>query len=144
MKPSLRIVFQICLGVSIVFAATGFFRMIQPKHPPVITPKSIGGNYQYPRPQPWTKMNERPIGNPFSATISEPSIPEPAVESGLILLGTLKGDNPRAIVAEKTNPAVTKIVRLGETAFGEKIVAIGRGYVMVSKEGRTIRLEAKT
>ncbi|MCL6589770.1 MAG: hypothetical protein K6U80_07445 [Firmicutes bacterium] len=60
-----------------------------------------------------------------------PAVTPPAVfQSSLILWGTIKGST--AIVSrDPSSNADTKIVRAGEEIWGEKILEIGRDYILV-------------
>ena len=64
--------------------------------------------------------------------------------SGLVLRGTLLGQEPLAIVESATDPNQSWLVREGDEVLGEKILRIGGGWVEVLVNGvHTRRLEAE-
>ena len=64
--------------------------------------------------------------------------------SGLVLRGTLLGQEPLAIVESATDPNQSWLVREGDEVLGEKILRIGGGWVEVLVDGvHTRRLEAE-
>lgn len=145
MNNPIRRALQLCLAASIFFAISGLWAMIRPKELDQVKPRVSIGAYRYPRPQPWrSKVADGSLSDPFATTpMLETTVAKVPVESSLILLGTLKGKNPQAIVAEKSNSAVTRIVKQGDVVWGEKIVEIGRGIVVVLKDGQRVRVGVK-
>ncbi|HHU82644.1 MAG TPA: hypothetical protein GXZ26_06540 [Firmicutes bacterium] len=64
--------------------------------------------------------------------------------SGLVLRGTLLGQESLAIVESAVDPSQSWLVREGDEVLGEKILLIGRGWVEVLVNGaHTRRLEAE-
>ena len=62
--------------------------------------------------------------------------------SGLVLRGTLVGQEPLAIVESAADPTQSRLVREGDEVLGEKILLNGRGWVDVLVNGvHTRRLE---
>lgn len=64
--------------------------------------------------------------------------------SGLVLRGTLWGQEPLAIVESAVDPNQSWLVREGDDVLGEKILLIGKGWVEVLVNGaHTLRLETE-
>jgi hypothetical protein len=83
-------------------------------------------------------------GNPFAdfqTPLIGSQVPQLSVVSNLILLGTLSGPNPQAIVAEKASPGTTHILRQGEVLDGEMIVSIRKGSITVLKGNQRLVLQ---
>ena len=132
------------LMLSVVFAGIGFISSQIQTDPPLI-PKTVSpGHYSFPHPIFSAKqiLYERSgsVQDPFSESswVTESSLKP--VASSLILLGTLTGENSQAIMAEKANPKLVYIIGRGDVLAGEKVVAIGRGYVVLLVGNRRLRL----
>ncbi|HHZ20732.1 MAG TPA: hypothetical protein GX391_09545 [Firmicutes bacterium] len=129
--------------ISLIFFISGLLSLFRSKPQLDVVPVAAG-DFRYPGPQ-----KQRPVANvaniasPFSPEMEAPAGMDDGamVDSQLILFGTLAGENPRAIVAEKADPTVTHIVKLGDEIAGEKVMTIGKGFIEVMAQGRKIRVE---
>lgn len=128
---------------SVCFAIAGLYTWQRSYKLPEIRHEAVS---KYTRPRfayPWKTVTLSPgdTGDPFydretvteTATITE--------TSDLILLGTLNGQNPRAIMAEKKNPTKAYIVSPGEVRGSEIVDIVGKGYVIIRKNGKRLTLK---
>ena len=108
-----------------------------------VQPKLRVGQYQFAGPSiAKQKITLESITNPFiEFTMESATMDLSMASSHLILKGTLLGQNARAILAERDQPDNTRIVRPGEMVFGEKLVRVGRGYVVLLVGNGEVRLE---
>lgn len=133
------------LLVAGIFSIAGFYQW-QKSTVPVLDRRVItADNYRFPLPAMPVVIDDN-TGlrgrDPFSEKQPAGELPEETISSNLILLGTVTGRNPRAVIAEKANPAKTYIVCPGETCLGEKVDTIGKGYVIIWKEGHRLTISS--
>lgn len=98
-------------------------------------------------PSPRVQERPEPAGayyNPFFPGSIEPEKVDLLCSSGLVLRGTLLGQESLAIVESAADPNQSWLVREGDEVLGEKILLIGRGWVEILVNGaHTRRLETE-
>ncbi|HEX2952401.1 MAG TPA: hypothetical protein VHR47_00270 [Bacillota bacterium] len=134
------------LVIALAYTLTGYAFYQKQSQLTVSNKSQPTGHYSFPSPRScWEKASDKMSGNPFIefTQTSSPliTLPQPSVVSELILLGTLSGPNPQAIVADKNNPQVTRILRSGESWLGEKIISIRKGLIVIWKENQKVILQ---
>lgn len=79
--------------------------------------------------------------NPFTLTTETlneaDSLP---VISNLILKGTIIGSSKTAVLVTVEDPGQSYLVKVGDNLFGEEVVAIEKGRVVLRKDGKLLTL----
>lgn len=137
----------LCLIFSVIFALIGFIVFQTQTSLPLVKNAVSLRNYSFPRPNILEKQNlleATDSEDPFSEPSLPIETPQAPVVSGLVLIGTLSGENPRAILVEKTNPKLTHIIEPGEILAGEKLVSIGKGFVILHINNQKVKLQTNS
>jgi type II secretory pathway component PulC len=79
--------------------------------------------------------------NPFSLTKETREETElPPVVSNLLLKGTVTGSSRTAVLVTVEDPSRSYLAKVGDVIFGEEIVSIETGRVILRKNGKLITL----
>lgn len=110
--------------------------------PPAVTAMVVQGG-RANEDKPVLGRDQSPISwryNPFSLTRVMPNEESSPVVSNFILKGTVIGNSKTAVLVTVEDPTRSYLVKVGNVLFGEEIVAIERGRVVLRKNGKLLTL----
>lgn len=123
---------------SVIFGA-GLFQWIQADaYIPAMPEPGTASHYAFLNPvtvRPLARYKRLADGELFFEKLPEPVIVKVnSFHSNLKIFGIIHGQNPRAVVGLDGNDSQTWVAKPGMVIGGEKIVKIGRDFIMVQNE----------
>ncbi len=140
-----KICWRLGYSAAILFFFAGAFLYYEALRYTPKTPEPAPPNhYNYQKKESMYPMDRYALLSRGELFFGKTAIPEqerPAFHSNLKILGIIEGQNSRAVVGLKNDPERTWIVKPGSVIEGEKIVKIGKGFILVRNESGEGKVE---